>query len=233
MRNDDSIISIAIVDDEDLIVMLLSDYFAKYPGIEVIYTANDGTQLIDYLREGKQEPDVVLLDLQMKEMSGMDTTAILKQEFPDIKIIIVSSYYKKSFMGYMLKLGVNAFLPKGVHPDQLVEAIEEVNTKGYFFIGEQIDVMRDQISSKAPMPSFTIEGELSEREKEILKLICQQYTAPQIAEKLCISFRTVEGHKSNLLLKTSARNLAGLVIYAVQNNIIDIDDFLMPRQVDI
>jgi len=233
MRNDDSTINIAIVDDEALIVMLLGDYFDKYPGIEVIFTANDGTQLINYLREGKQEPDVVLLDLQMKEMSGMDTTAILKQEFPDIKIIIVSSFYKKSFMGYMLKLGVNAFLPKGVHPEQLVEAIEEVNAKGYFFVGEQIDIMREQISAKTPAPSFTIIEELSEREKEILKLICLQYTAPQIAEMLCISNRTVEGHKSSLFMKTSARNLAGLVIYAVQNNIIDIDDFLVPKQFDI
>jgi DNA-binding NarL/FixJ family response regulator len=230
MRNDGSTISIALVDDEALIVMLLSDYFAKHPGIEVIFTASDGTQLINYLREGKPEPDVLLLDLQMKEMSGMDTTAILKQEFPDIKIIVVSSFYKKSFMGYMLKLGVNAFLPKGVHPEQLVEAIEDVYEKGYFFVGEQIDVMRDQISSRAPMPSFTTVEELSEREKEILKLICQQYTAPQIAEMLFISHRTVEGHKNNLFLKTSTRNLAGLVIYAVQNNIIDIEDFLLPQQ---
>jgi DNA-binding NarL/FixJ family response regulator len=233
MRNDDSIISIAIVDDEALIVMLLSDYFSKQPGIEVTFTANDGTQLIDYLRKTESLPDIVLLDLQMKEMGGIDTTAILKKEFPDMKIIIVSSYYKKSFMGYMLKLGVNAFLPKGVHPEQLVVAIEDVYTKGYYFIEEQIEVMRNQISSKAPMPCFSVEEELSERETEILKLICQQYTAPQIVEMLYISPRTVEGHKSNLLLKTSARNLAGLVIYAVQKNIIEIDDFLMPKQVDL
>lgn len=229
MKNTDSIIRIAIVDDEALIVMLLRDYFLKHKNILVTLTANDGSTFIESLRNAESPPDIVLLDLQMKELNGIDTATILKKEFPDLKIIVVSSYYKKTLMGYMLKLGVNAFLPKGILPEQLAEAIEEVYNKGYYFVEEQIDVMRNQISSKTPAPSFASEEELSEREIEVLKLICQQYTAPQIADKLFISPRTVEGHKSNLLLKTSARNLAGLVIYAVQKNIINIDDCLFPQ----
>jgi DNA-binding NarL/FixJ family response regulator len=227
MKNINSKIRIAIVDDEVLIVMLLNDYFSKHKQIEVSLTANDGSQLINCLRKTELLTDIVLLDLHMKELNGIDTTSILKTEFPNLKIIVISSFYKKSFMGYMLKLGVNAFLPKGIHPEQLAEAIEEVYDKGYYFMEEQIDVMRNQISSKAPVPSFSSEEDLSEREIEVLKLICQQYTAPQIAEKLFISPRTVEGHKSNLLLKTSTRNIAGLVLYAVQKNIINIDDCLI------
>ena len=220
-------IRIAIVDDEVLIVMLLCDYFLKHKKILVTLTANDGSTFIDCLRKVESIPDIVLLDLHMKGLNGIDTTTILKKEFPDLKIIVISSYYKKTFMGYMLKLGVNAFLPKGILPEQLAEAIEEVYNKGYYFVEEQIEAMRNQISSKTPAPSFSSEEELSEREIEVLKLICQQYTAQQIADKLFISPRTVEGHKSNLLLKTSARNLAGLVIYAVQKNIINIDDCLL------
>lgn len=229
MKNTDSIIRIAIVDDEALIVMLLCDYFQKQKNISVTLTANDGSTFIESLKNVESTPDVVLLDLHMKELNGIDTATILKKEFPDMKIIVVSSYYKKSFMGYMLKLGVNAFLPKGILPEQLSKAIEEVYAKGYYFIEEQIDTMRNQISSKAPAPTFSSEEELSEREIEVLKLICQQYTAQQIADKLFISSRTVEGHKSNLLQKTSARNLAGLVIYAVQKNIINIDDCLVSQ----
>ena len=229
MRNTDSMIRIAIVDDEALIVMLLRDYFLKHKQIIVTLTANDGSSFIEGLRKIEVLPDVVLLDLNMKELNGIDTTTILKKEFPDLKIIVVSSYYKKTFMGYMLKLGVNAFLPKGILPEQLAEAIEDVYNKGYYFVEEQIEVMRHQISSKTPAPSFSSEEELSEREIEVLKLICQQCTALQIAEKLFISPRTVEGHKSNLLLKTSARNLAGLVIYAVQRNIINIDECLLSQ----
>jgi len=224
MINNNSTINIAIVDDESLIVMLLSDYFSKHTRVVVSFTANDGSQLIDYLRVAESLPDIILLDLQMKEMNGIETATILKDEFSDIKIIVISSHYRKTFLGYMLKLGINAFLPKGIHPDQLVEAIEDVFKKGYYFIEEQIEVMRNQISSNLPAPSLCIEEELSERELDVLKLICQQFTAQQIADKLFISARTVEGHKSSLLLKTSTKNLAGLVIYAVQKNIINIDN---------
>jgi DNA-binding NarL/FixJ family response regulator len=227
MIDNNSTINIAIVDDEALIVMLLSDYFSKHTRVVVSFTANDGAQLIDYLKVAESLPDIILLDLQMKEMNGIETATILKKDFSDLKIIVISSYYKKSFLGHMLKLGINAFLPKGIHPNQLVEAIEDVFTKGYYFMEEQIEVMRNQISSNTPAPCFSTEEELSERETEILKLICQQFTAQQIADKLFISTRTVEGHKSNLLLKTSTRNLAGLVIYAVQKNLINIDDCLL------
>jgi DNA-binding NarL/FixJ family response regulator len=224
MKESRSVINIAIVDDEALIVMLLSDFFSKHERIEVQLTATGGQQIIDSLKQVANIPDILLLDLQMGAMSGIETATILKQCYPDLKIIVVSSHYKKSFMGYMLKLGVNAFLPKGIAPQLLVEAVEEVYAKGYYFMKEQVEVMRNQISSNVPAPSFNTEETLSEREVEILQLICQQLTAQQIADKLFITKRTVEGHKSNLLLKTSAKNTAGLVIYAVQKQIIDIDD---------
>ena len=225
MNTINSKIKIAIVDDEALIVLLLSDFFSKLERFDVLMTASDGLQLIEGLQKAESLPDVILLDLQMKEMNGIDATAILKKEFPDIKIIVVSSFYKKTFLGYILKLGINAFLPKGVHPEQLVEAIEEVYAKGYYFLEEQIDVMRSQLSSKTPVPVLTAKDELSEREIEVLRLICLQFTAQQIADQLFISPRTVEGHKSSLLLKTGTRNIAGLVIYAIHKNIIDIDDY--------
>ena len=126
----------------------------------------------------------------------------------------------------MLKAGVNAFLPKGVAPDVLVEAIHSTFSKGYFFLEEQIDVMRNQITTKAPKPKFTAEDELTRRELEILQLICQQLTNGEIAEKLFISERTVEGHRNNLFLKTKAKNVAGLVIYAVQKKIVDPIQFI-------
>jgi DNA-binding NarL/FixJ family response regulator len=221
-------IKLAIVDDEALLVMLLNDFFSKHEQIEVVSTATDGEEFLSNLKLLENTPDVILLDLQMKGMNGIETMAVLKQDYPDLKIIVVSSHYKKSFMGYMLKLGVNAFLPKGVEPQLLSEAVKETFTRGYFFMDEQIEVMRRQISSNVPEPALSTEESLSEREIEILKLICQQYTAQQIADKLFITKRTVEGHKSSLLLKTSAKNTAGLVIYAVQKKIIDIDDCILP-----
>lgn len=224
MEEKDSSIRIGIVDDEALIVMLLSDFFSKHERIVVDLTATSGPQIIDAFKAALCIPEILLLDLQMGEMNGIEAATILKQDYPDLKIIVVSSHYKKAFMGYMLKLGVNAFLPKGIAPQLLAEAVEEVHDRGFYFMGEQIEVMRNQISSNVPDPTLKTEDTLSEREVEVLKLICMQYTSQQIAEKLFITKRTVEGHKSNLLLKTSAKNTAGLVIYAIQKQIIDIDD---------
>jgi DNA-binding NarL/FixJ family response regulator len=228
MSTKNSKIKLAIIDDEALLVMLLSDFFSKHEQVEVVTTATDGEQFLSNLNALENKPDVILLDLQMKGMNGLETMAVLKQDYPELKIIVVSSLYKKSFMGYMLKLGVNAFLPKGVEPQLLADAVTETYARGYFFMDEQIEVMRRQISSNVPEPALTTEESLSEREIEVLKLICQQYTAQQIADKLFITKRTVEGHKSSLLLKTSAKNTAGLVIYAVQKKIIDIDDCILP-----
>jgi DNA-binding NarL/FixJ family response regulator len=130
-------------------------------------------------------------------------------------------------MGYMLKTGVNAFIPKEISPDFLMKVIHSVNEHGYYFSEEHVAVMRTQIAPKVPKPKLTKQEVLSERELEILKLICQQMTSQEIADKLFIARRTVEGHKGNLLLKTSVKNTAGLVIYAIQNNLINPDELIM------
>lgn len=214
-------IKLAIVDDESLIVELLSNFFSETNSIEVVLTANDGDEFIQKLNLNDQFPDIVLLDLRMKQLNGIETLTLLKQDFPQIKTIIMSSYYKRNLMGYMLKLGVNAFIPKGVSPEQLVEIIKAVFEKDYFFMNDQIDELRKQLSSKIPKPKLIEEQQLSSREKEVLTLICKQKTAQEISEILFLSKRTVEGHRTNLLLKTGAKNVAGLVIYAIQNKIID------------
>ena len=121
----------------------------------------------------------------------------------------------------MLKTGVNAFIPKGISPDKLHNIITEVAEKDYFFMDDQIEVLRKQLSPKLPQPIVDEEIQLSDREKEVLNLICQQKTAKDISKIMYISKGTVDGHRTNLLLKTGAKNTAGLVIYAIQNKIID------------
>lgn len=220
-------IKIAIVDDEVLIVQLLEDYFGKTEGINVMMRAYDGKEFIDQLSETDEHPELVLLDLRMKVMDGVETTTILKERFPDIRIIVMSSHYMSTFMGYMLKTGVNAFIPKEISPDFLTRVIRSVYEHGYYFSEEHVEIMRTQIAPKVPKPKLTKEEVLSERELEILKLICQQLTSQEIADKLFIARRTVEGHKGNLLLKTSVKNTAGLVIYAIQNNLINPDELIV------
>jgi len=216
-------ISVALVDDESLIVSLLNDFLQRQEEIEVCFTATSGEEFLEQLFNSDQYPTVVILDLKMKGKSGIDILKILRDNYPGIKAVILSSYYKLSFIGFMLKSGVSAFLPKGISPQQLLMVIQEVNQRGFFFLAEQLETIRTQVATNSPYPETIKQDKLTDREVEVLKLLCYQKTAKEIGEQLFIASRTVEGHKNNLLMKTDTKNIAGLVIYAIQNNYINID----------
>jgi len=221
------IITIALVDDDGLIVSLLQDFLGNQEDIKVCYTADSGEMLMEKIAKESALPDIMILDLNMKGITGVEVTEFLKQNYPSIKVILMTSHYKRSFMGFMLKTGVSAFIPKGISPVQLLEIIREIYEKGFYFMDDQLGVLREQISHKTPKPTLIEKNKLTEREIEVLKLICFQKTAKEIGEKLFITPRTVEGHKSNLFIKTEARNIAGLVIYAIQN------DYIEPNEIPL
>ena len=214
-------IHIGIVDDDALIVNLLKDFVDNQQDMTVVLTAENGQDCLDKLKQLETLPDVLLMDLKMDNLNGIETTELLKKRFPSVKTVIVSSHYKLSFMGFMIKTGVCAFAPKGISTKELLKIIHEVHERGYYFNNDQMETIRDQLSSKFPKPKLDENQSLSERELDVLKLLCQQKTAKEIGEKLFITKRTVEGHKNNLFLKTGAKNVAGLVLYAVQNRLID------------
>jgi DNA-binding NarL/FixJ family response regulator len=217
-------IAIAITDDDALIVSLLQNYLQSLDGLEVLFTANSGDTLLEQLAQAEIKPHIILLDLKMAGMDGIETTERLKVQWPEIKVIVISSHYQKSFMGFMLKTGVSAFLPKGISPVELVDIIRTVYRQGYYFKDDQLSALRTQIPGNAPRPALQDDETLSEREVDVLRLICQQKTAKEIGEILFITQRTTEGHKTNLFTKTGAKNIAGLVIYAIQHDIIKVDE---------
>jgi len=222
-------IQLALVDDDKLVVQLLSDYFQKQEGLEVCMTAYSGNTFVAQLESQSAIPNVVLLDLRMSDGDGIETIEAITPIYPQLKIIVLSSYYKSSFMSYMLKSGVHAFVPKETDKETLVQIIRDVHDKGHYFMSEQIKALRQQLPTKKP-PFIGGENSkdlLSNRETEVLKLICQQYTAKEIAQKIFVSPKTVEAHKGNLLLKTGVKNMAGLIIYAVQNAIVNPNEVLL------
>ncbi|MGB5981309.1 MAG: response regulator transcription factor [Nonlabens sp.] len=221
-------ITLSIVDDETLMVSLLSSFFDKQEEFNVIFKAESGEQLIQYLANAENAvPDILLLDINMKGMSGIDTIPQIKRLYPDLNVIVMSSHYKKNFTGFMLKTGVAAFLPKGISPFKLQEIILEVHEKGFYFMEEQLGVVRKQLSSRSPGPVLDKSQVLSDREIEVLELICQQKKAREIADQLSITHRTVEGHKKHLFAKTETKNIAGLVIFAIQNGLVDLDSMTL------
>lgn len=218
-------IPVAIADDDQLIAQLLSGFLKNSGKYDILFTVPDGEELIGRLTHSEKNiPEILLLDLKMKGMNGIESIQHLKKYFPSIKIIVISSYYQDSFMGFLFKTGASAFVPKEISPEYLMHIIDTVYRQGIFFTEEQLVQLRTQITSKTPKPMLNEESELSTREIEVLKLICQQKTAKEIGELLFISPKTVEGHRNSLFVKTGVKNVVGLVIYALQHNIIGIDD---------
>lgn len=221
---DQTTIKLVITDDDQLVSELLKDFLSRYSDLEVLYTAENGVRLIEMLDVSENIPDIILLDLKMEGKSGVELTEYLKIHFPAIKIVILTSFYKDSFTGFMLKTGAAAFLPKGLSPEALVTIIRQVKTEGFYLSELQLEQVRSQLAGNLQRPELDDNRQLTDRELEVIRLICEQKTAKEIGELLFITQRTVEGHKNNIFSKTGAKNLAGLVIYALQNGIITPDN---------
>lgn len=218
-------IKLSILDDDKLFVQLLEEFInSKSSNILVKKSFTNSTDFWDWIPE--ETIDVLILDLRLQNQSGLEILEQLQSIHTDIKVIIMSTFYNRSFMGQMLKMGAAAFIPKDIDGEELIELIEEVYEKGHYFSTEQIEIMRAQLSPKTPGFQLNQKDSLSARELEVLELICQQLSTKEIADKMFISPKTVESHKSNLILKTGVKNTAGLIIYAVQNKIINPDELL-------
>lgn len=222
---ENSKIKIGIVDDDLLFVQLLENYINGSENYEVVLTSTGGHH---FLKETDTNlPEILILDLRMANGDGLEVMSALSQKDAGTKIIVLSSFYRRSFMGQMLKMGAHAFLPKEISLEELLKAMDAVSRKGHYFSDEQIDVLRSQLSNKLPEFHAFSKDELTEREIDVLKLVCQQLSTKEIADALFISPKTVESHKTNLMIKTCVKNMAGLVIYAVQNNIVDASEIVL------
>ncbi|PWN70259.1 DNA-binding response regulator [Chryseobacterium phosphatilyticum] len=219
-------IKLALIDDEQLILEGVKMLLSNEKNISVCLTSDNGPDFIEQLEKLSEEnfPDIALVDVQMKPMNGFELVEILKEKYPELKIIILSSHYKTSILGYMVKLGVSAFLPKNSNKKIFIEAITMVDKNGVFFTPEDHQMLFTYMNSTAKKKSlFETEDELSEREKDVVKLICQEFTNNEIGEKLFISPRTVESHRQRILEKIGAKNTVGIVIYAIVNNIYSLE----------
>lgn len=220
-------IKIAIADDETLFREGVIGLLETEADLTFLFEAGNGLQLLDKLDGFKNNlPDVVLMDLKMPEMNGVECTRAIRKKYPDVKIIALSSYYSKSFILNMVDAGGVAYLAKDCKKEEFLETIRKVYSKGYYYDDVVMELINENMlhGSRASVKSTFDKLYLTKKEKEVLALICAQYTTQEIAEKLFISPRTVDGHRNNLLNKTDCKNTAGLVVYAIQNNIIDIDD---------
>ncbi|MRX67648.1 two component transcriptional regulator, LuxR family [Flavobacterium resistens] len=212
-------VKIALVDDEVLFRKGIAFLLQREENIEIIFEASNGEELLASLEESETKPDIIIMDLKMPVLNGVEATKIIRKSYPDIKIIALTSYDTKSFIANMIQVGAVAYLIKNTTPKDLIHTINEVAKKGFYYNENVLKIIQETIVSSKTSKVNLETSFLSPREIEILQLICQQKTTTEIAERLFLSPRTVEGHRNNLLLKTESRNIAGLVVYAIQNEI--------------
>ena len=221
----DSKIKIILADDEVLFRKGIAFLLQREKNIEIICEVADGSELISYLRGNNTFPDVIIMDLKMPLLNGVDATRIVHSEFPFLKIIALTSYDSKSFIANMISIGAVSYLVKNATPEEMIKTVNEVFEKGFYYNEDVLQVLQEGLLDVAQKNKcFLNENFLTQREKEVLFLICKQMNTPEIAEKLYLSPRTVEGHRNNLLLKTESKNVAGLVVFALQHKIISIED---------
>lgn len=221
-------IKIIIADDEVLFQQGISFILRREGNIEISKEVNDGKQLMDFLNSVDDLPDIILMDLKMPFLNGVEATKLISKKFPTIKIIALTSYNTDSFIANMIQVGAVSYLVKNATPAEMIETINEVYHKGFYYNESVLKVINSGLINTSGKPklikSIYTDDFLTNREEEILKLICLQHSTTEIADKIFISPRTVEGHRNSLLLKTESRNMAGLVVFALQNKIIAFDD---------
>jgi DNA-binding NarL/FixJ family response regulator len=215
-------IKIVIVDDHELFREGLKFILNQSNEFEVIAEAENGEEFL--LELDKSKPDIVLMDIEMPKMNGIEASVLATAKFPKLKIIVLSSYGDEAYYSDMIKAGVLGFVLKKAGINELEEAIRTVNSGRNYFSQELLQKVVFMNVNLNKESSNKIGIKLSKREKEVLILISKGYSNIEIGEKLFISPSTVNNHRSNLLSKTNTKNTASLLMFAIKNHFLKIND---------
>ena len=212
-------ISIAIVDDYVIFRDGLRVGLASDDNFDVVMEAGNGEELLQKLEE--TVPDVILMDLKLPVMDGIEATKIVKSKYSNIKVLVVTMYDDEKFIIHMMENGANGYLLKDTDAAEMRRAIYAVHETGYYFNDVVSKALLKRLVMKGNVkPSFNNDIEFSERELQVLKLICEEKTAPEIGKELFLSHRSVENIRQRLIEKVGVRNTAGLVMFAARNGFI-------------
>jgi DNA-binding NarL/FixJ family response regulator len=218
------VIRIAAADDQKTFRQSLVRAINFMDGLEVVAEAGNGKELIGKL---DQVPvDVIMLDLNMPEMDGISATLTIRDRFPELKIIILSQYDDDSHIIHLVESGAHAYLTKNAELEEIEAAIRAVHDKGFYFNDRVNLAMINRMARNDRFKaSFDQNAEFTEIELQVLKLICREKNSQEIAALVYRSARTVEGIRQRMLDKVGAKNIAGLVLFAIRNNLIRLEEF--------
>jgi DNA-binding NarL/FixJ family response regulator len=214
-------IKLAIADDHKIFRNGLKATLEDCGDFDLVLEASNGRQLIAML--ATVTPDVILMDIKMPELDGIQTTAHVKQHYSNIKVLALSMFNEDKYIVDMMRAGASGYLLKNAEPEEIIEAISTVYLKDYYFNEHLSVTLIKQLSSGTKTGSLMqYPVDFNDREIDVLKLVCQECSNQEIADKMCLSVRTVEGYRARLFEKTKSKNLVGLVIFAVKTGIINV-----------
>jgi len=212
-------LQIVLADDHTILREGLRALLSADPNFEIVGEAANGREAVRCVE--KLGPDLLLMDLSMPRMSGMDAISEIKKRYPETKIIALTVHKTEEYLLSTLQAGVDGYVLKDATHDELVMAIHSVMAgKPYLSPGISEKVIEGYLEGKENNLSVSSWQRLSQREREVLKLIAEGYKNKEIAEDLCISLKTVEKHRANLMKKLDLHNAAGLTVYAVERGLV-------------
>lgn len=215
-------IRVAIADDHKIFRKGVILSLRHLNNIRFIMEADNGQELLDKLENTLEVPDVILMDLRMPVKNGIETTKYIKDNYPDIFVIVLTMHEEEKFVIQLMESGANGYLLKSTDPEEIKKAILDVVSKGFYLNNyvNRILIKKSQNRNK-PILSLDDTIKITDKEKEVLTNICMEFTSAEIGEKMGISPRTVESIKERLMEKSGTKNTAGLVFFAVKNQLID------------
>lgn len=214
-------IKIALADDHNLFRKGIAELINAFPGYEVVLEASDGASLIGEMKKSDIKLQIIILDINMKPQNGYETAKILKETNPDIKILALSMYDDENSILKMIKSGAHGYVLKDADPEELKRALDELRHKGFYYSNVVGEIMLKNMQGDIK-PLQPLEELLKEREIEFLKLACSELTYKEIADRMNLAPRTIDGYREALFEKLHAKNRIGLVITALKNGLISL-----------
>lgn len=215
-------VTIGIAEDQEIYRNGLVSMLNGVDNFKVGIVASDGKELL--LKMKGNEPDVVLLDYRMGGMNGVDTAKKIYRRHPNVRVLILSMYDAHEFVIRAIENGVCGYITKDDDPKEIITAIESVMSTGYYLNDRTSRILITRmVKSGQVQPKFeTSEAQFSNIEIDVIQLICQEYSTSEISKKLYKSKRTIDGHRASIMKKINAKNVTGIVMYAVKNNIVQV-----------
>ncbi|MBW2106872.1 MAG: response regulator transcription factor [Deltaproteobacteria bacterium] len=215
-------IKIILADDHRIFRKGLKSLLSERENIEVLAEADNGDEALE--AASKYKPEIVLMDIAMPKMDGIEATRQIRQRLPDTEVVILSMHAKKAYIDQVLKAGAKGYVLKDSDEENLLSAINTVHTGGYYLDSPIADqVLSDYFRDKSKRELKKQSDPLSEREREVLRLLAEGHSNQEVADTLYISRKTVENHRANIVRKTGAQGQVGLTKYAARIGLIDLD----------